>query len=39
MKPLTDRQRQWMWFAALWCGGLSATLILAYVARKLIAGI
>jgi pyruvate/2-oxoglutarate dehydrogenase complex dihydrolipoamide acyltransferase (E2) component len=24
MKALTDKQRQWLRFAALWCGGLSA---------------
>jgi hypothetical protein len=36
MKPLTDRQRQWVWFAALWCGGLAATWVLAYAARRLV---
>ncbi len=39
MKPLTDRQRQWLWFAALWCGGLMAALLLAHVARRLVTSI
>jgi hypothetical protein len=36
MKPLTDRQRQWVWFAALWCGGIVAALLLAYGAKWLV---
>jgi uncharacterized membrane protein len=36
MKALTDKQRQWLWFAALWCGGLSAVFLLASLARWLI---
>ena len=28
MKRLTEKQRQWAWFIALWCGGLSTMLLL-----------
>jgi hypothetical protein len=31
--PLSTKQRQWLWFAALWIGGLAATLILARLIR------
>jgi hypothetical protein len=37
MKALTKGQRQWLWFAALWCAGLTAAAVLAYAARWLIA--
>ena len=30
---LSKKQRQWLWFAALWCGGLAATLMLARLVR------
>jgi uncharacterized membrane protein len=36
MKALTDKQRQWLWFATLWCGGLTAVLLLSYLTRWLI---
>jgi hypothetical protein len=36
MKALTEKQRQWLWFAALWCGGLIAAILLSYLARWLI---
>ena len=36
MKALTEKQRQWLWFATLWCGGLTAAFVLAYLARGLI---
>jgi hypothetical protein len=36
MKALTEKQRQWLWFAALWCGGLLAASVLACLARWLI---
>jgi hypothetical protein len=36
MKALTEKQRQWLWFVALWCGGLIATLLLTYLARWVI---
>jgi len=38
MRPFTKKQQQWMWFVLLWCGGLSATVLLACVVR-LIMGI
>ena len=37
MKALTEKQRQWMWFAALWCGGMIAVFLLAHLARWIIA--
>jgi uncharacterized membrane protein len=33
MKPLTKKQQQWVWFVVLWCGGLTAVLLLAYLIR------
>ncbi len=36
MKPLTDKQRQWIWFILLWCGGLIGTLLLSYAMRWVI---
>ncbi|MGD8542228.1 MAG: hypothetical protein PVI39_08050 [Desulfobacteraceae bacterium] len=34
---LSKKQRQWLWFAALWVGGLVATLVLARLIRWLLA--
>ncbi len=36
MKVLTEKQRQWLWFAALCCGGLLAVFLLTYLTRWLI---
>jgi len=36
MKALTEIKRQWLWFAALWCGGLMATALMAYLFRWVI---
>jgi hypothetical protein len=36
MKALTDKQRQWLWFAALCCAGLTAVFLLSYLVRWLI---
>jgi hypothetical protein len=36
MKALTEKQRQWLWFAALCCGGLIAVSLLAYLTRWVI---
>jgi hypothetical protein len=33
MKPLTKKFKQWAWFIGLWCAGLAAVLLLAYVIR------
>jgi hypothetical protein len=33
MKLFTKKQQQWAWFIGLWCGGLAATLLLAYLIR------
>ena len=36
MKALTDRQKQWAWFAGLWLAGLGAVALLAYGMRWVI---
>ncbi|MFC1880366.1 DUF2474 domain-containing protein [Thermodesulfobacteriota bacterium] len=36
MKPLTKITTQWLWFVGLWCGGLTAVLLLAYMIRWLM---
>jgi hypothetical protein len=33
MKAITEKQRQWLWFAGLWGGGLVSVLLLAGLAR------
>jgi len=33
MKPFTEKQKQWLWFFALWSVGLSATFTLATLVR------
>ena len=36
MKPLTEKQRQWLWFTALWTGGLVTALTLSSIIRFMI---
>jgi len=36
MRPLTDKQRRWLWFVILWCGGAAAASLLAYTTRMVI---
>ena len=36
MRALTKKQQQWLWFAVLWCGGLAAAAMLAYLVRLLM---
>jgi hypothetical protein len=36
MKPRTDTLRQWLWFAALWCGGLLSVALLAAITRWIV---
>lgn len=36
MKSITEKKKQWMWFAALWGGGLAATALLAYTIRWVV---
>ena len=36
MKALTEIRRQWLWFAVLWFGGLSTTILLAYLVRWMV---
>jgi len=33
MKKLTEKQRQWAWFAFLWGTGFAVVLVLAYGVR------
>lgn len=33
MLPLTKKQKEWLWFAALWCGGLASALTLGYMIK------
>jgi hypothetical protein len=35
MKPFTDKQKQWLWFAALWCAGVAGAFVLAQATRWL----
>ncbi|MDZ7833476.1 MAG: hypothetical protein U5L07_17155 [Desulfobacterales bacterium] len=35
-KAPTEKKRQWLWFAGLWCAGLAACLILAYAVRLIL---
>jgi hypothetical protein len=34
MRAPTEKQRQWLWFLLLWCGGLGGTLLLAFLVRQ-----
>ena len=36
MKPLTDAQRQWAWFIALWLTGLLGMAVLGLVFRWVV---
>jgi hypothetical protein len=36
MKARTRKQQQWLWFVVLWCGGLAAAALLAYLVRLLM---
>ena len=36
MKSLTEKQRQWAWFAGLWVGGLAAMAVLAQAVRLML---
>ena len=36
MKALTKKQQEWLWFVLLWCGGLLATALLAFLARSMV---
>ena len=36
MRALTKKQQQWLWFVALWFGGLAAAALLAYFVRLLM---
>lgn len=36
MKQRTEAFKQWLWFAALWCGGLLSVVLLAAITRWII---
>jgi hypothetical protein len=36
MKPPTDNLKQWLWFAALWCGGLLSVALIAAITRWVV---
>jgi len=36
MRQLTEKQKRWMWFGALWLGGLCAALGISYAVRGII---
>lgn len=36
MKALTKKQQEWLWFALLWCGGLSGSALLALLVRAVV---
>jgi hypothetical protein len=36
MKALTKKQQEWLWFALLWCVGLLATALLAFLVRSMV---
>jgi hypothetical protein len=33
MRRLTEKQKQWAWFVALWCGGLLTVLTLSSIIK------
>ncbi len=36
MTRLTEKQRQWLWFAGLFVGGMTAMLVLAGIVRLIL---
>lgn len=36
MKPPTEKQKQWLWFIALWTASLTAVLTLGYTIKFLM---
>lgn len=34
--PLTEKQRQWLWFGGLFAGGMAAMLVLAGLVRLML---
>lgn len=36
MIRLTEKQRQWLWFASLFVGGMAAVLVLAGIVRLML---
>jgi hypothetical protein len=36
MMRLTEKQRQWLWFAGLFVGGMAAMLLLAGIVRLML---
>ena len=36
MKPVTKKEKQWLWFAALWIGGIVTAWLLAGLAKLVV---
>jgi hypothetical protein len=36
MKPVTKKEQQWLWFAALWIGGIVMAWLLAGLAKLVV---
>ena len=36
MRAPTKKQQQWIWFAVLWCSGLSAAWFLSFLVRRML---
>jgi hypothetical protein len=36
MRAPTESRHPWLWFAALWCAGIIAALLLVYTVRWLV---
>jgi hypothetical protein len=36
MTPITEKQRQWLWFVGLWAGGLAGAFLLALAVRWVV---
>jgi len=35
-RPISQRQKQWLWFAALWCGGFCSLLAVSLVIKLIM---
>lgn len=36
-KPTNERKKQWLWFAALWCGGILTVFAISLVIKMIFA--
>lgn len=35
-RPISQKQKQWLWFIALWCGGFATLLIISSVIKLIM---